>query len=669
MNGIQRLTGYAGYNQFLEGRGAIFGVAGATANFNLMKFDAPASAPNPAAPTTNFAAWRVTAPQALTTVDFESFATGAVLTGNEYAAIGVTLQQRNADPMRIGAAGDGSFISAANARSPTHVVSSSAVPGFPFGYDGARSENYDFVFADAPNAAGLWVGNLNPGMNTVSVQFLDGAGVVLATQALNTLDQHLVVGASGQFDNRVFVGINSPTPVSRIRVNNAAGDQDGIVFDDVVFGPLAMPLPTVSLDKVKLYFGAVTLGQTFQFQTSAQAVRLTQTGAGTVTWTATANRPWLVVSPASGNGSATLSIGVTAVPGLPPAGKDGGAVTLTFTGAANTAGPIEVQLTLLSSASAAPFGFVDTPFDNATGVTGAVPFTGWMLDHIEVDHVYICRAPVAGESAPPQPKCTGTNQIFIGEAVFIEAARPDVARDDPEIPLNSRAGWGLMVLTNMLPAQGNGTFVFYMWGINKQGITQLLGTRTITCDNAHATKPFGAIDTPEQGGLASGAAYVNFGWALTPQPKMIPIDGSTISVIVDGVAVGTATSNHDRPDVRALFPGLANTNGAGWLRVLDTTAMTNGTHTIAWVVADSQGVAEGIGSRYFNVSNGVGSLTAYGGEARAAEALTPPGSSLGIDRLPLDTSPVPARLGWISVPPTIPCRTKTRPGSWCAARK
>ena len=52
-------------------------------------------------------------------------------------------------------------------------------------------------------------------------------------------------------------------------------------------------------------------------------------------------------------------------------------------------------------------------------------------------------------------------------------------------------------------------------------------TRTITCDNANAVKPFGAIDTPDQGGTVSGTTYTNFGWALTPQPNMIPTDGSS----------------------------------------------------------------------------------------------------------------------------------------------
>ena len=84
----------------------------------------------------------------------------------------------------------------------------------------------------------------------------------------------------------------------------------------------------------------------------------------------------------------------------------------------------------------------------------------------------------------------------------------------------------------------------------------------MTCANASATKPFGAIDTPTQGGLASGAGFVNFGWALTPQPKMIPLNGSTITVLVDGAPLGPVDYNHERPDIETLFPGFQNTAGA-----------------------------------------------------------------------------------------------------------
>ena len=37
--------------------------------------------------------------------------------------------------------------------------------------------------------------------------------------------------------------------------------------------------------------------------------------------------------------------------------------------------------------------------------------------------------------------------------------------------------------------------------------------------------------------------------------------------------------------------------------VLDTTTLTNGIHTIGWLVTDDLGRAEGLGSRFFWVQN------------------------------------------------------------------
>ena len=63
----------------------------------------------------------------------------------------------------------------------------------------------------------------------------------------------------------------------------------------------------------------------------------------------------------------------------------------------------------------------------------------------------------------------------------------------------------------------------------------------------------------------SGPSYVNFGWALTPQPKSIPVDGSTFLVYVDGVPLGPVNYNFFRSDIATLFPGYANSSGADWL--------------------------------------------------------------------------------------------------------
>jgi hypothetical protein len=211
-----------------------------------------------------------------------------------------------------------------------------------------------------------------------------------------------------------------------------------------------------------------------------------------------------------------------------------------------------------------------------------------------VRRVTIVRDPVDGE---------GPGQVFLGHAVFVRGARPDVVRAFPTYPLNDRAGWGFLVLTNMLPHQGNGPYRIYAYAEDAEGARTLLGWKTIIAVNAGATEPFGAIDTPGQGATIAGSAYVNFGWALTPQPKMIPVDGSTIDVLVDGVSVGHPTYNLFRPDVSGLFPGLANSGGPVGYQILDTTALAEGQHTLSWVVYDDAGAGAGIGSRYFNVAN------------------------------------------------------------------
>ena len=215
----------------------------------------------------------------------------------------------------------------------------------------------------------------------------------------------------------------------------------------------------MTLGSTSLQFTALTSGATFTNKTSAQIVPLVQTGVGTVTWTATPNQPWLQVSPASGTGPANLSVSVMAAAGLPASGTANGSIAFAFTGAGNSPGPTTVTLNLIpDGSSAAPFGNVDTPTDNSTGVTGAIPFTGWLLDDLEVTRVMICRSAFGAEVAPVDANCAGDAQIFVGFGTFIDGARPDVAVAYPTYPRNTRAGWGFMVLTNMLPNQGNGTY-------------------------------------------------------------------------------------------------------------------------------------------------------------------------------------------------------------------
>jgi hypothetical protein len=331
-----------------------------------------------------------------------------------------------------------------------------------------------------------------------------------------------------------------------------------------------------------------------------QVVRLTQSGSGTVAWTASSSHPWLKVAPVSGTGPAELSVSVEFADGLPAAGTVTGTITLAFTGAGNSAGPVTVTLNLVADgATGAPVGAFETPEDGATGISGSIAVTGWAMDDLEVVRVRILRDPVSGEGASP---------IFIGNAVLVEGARADLIPVFPTTPRNTRGGWGYLLLTNFLPNGGNGTFRLHALADDVEGNSTLLGSKTITVDNANATKPFGAIDTPGQGDTISGTNYANFGWVLSRgTTRADPPGGGTVRVVIDGAFVSSVPLGWtSRSDLAGLFP-LAQYAGIGTaagLHRFNPSLLTNGTHTIAWVVTDNMGGADGVGSRFFNVVGG-----------------------------------------------------------------
>jgi hypothetical protein len=198
--------------------------------------------------------------------------------------------------------------------------------------------------------------------------------------------------------------------------------------------------------------------------------------------------------------------------------------------------------------------------------------------------------------------------VYIGDAVFVAGSRPDVETAFPNAPFNYRAGWGYLILTIGLPnnggkpGPGDGTYKLHAIAHNKTGASLDLGTRAIGVDNSDSTKPFGAIDTPGQGETVSGT-IVNFGWVLTPQPCMIPTDGSTIWVGVDGQLLGHPVYNLYRVDIATGLPGYANSNGAVGYYYLDTTKFSNGVHNLGWLATDNCGRTDGMGSRFITVLN------------------------------------------------------------------
>ncbi len=342
--------------------------------------------------------------------------------------------------------------------------------------------------------------------------------------------------------------------------------------------------PEIGVDKTTLYFGYV-MGESTP---CSQNVFVFNEASGKLKWTAASETAWIKLSPSSatGDGNLTVSIDITGL----TVGTHTGFINIVDNNAVNT--PLSIPVTLKikeSGQNEAPFGAFGTPNDGATGLAGSVPITGWALDDVCLESVKIYR--VMNDAG---------DLSLIGDGVFVEGARPDIEQAFPDYPNNSRAGWGYMLLSNML---SDGQLKLKVIATDVSGKTAELGTRTMSIDNAHSKTPFGAIDYPAQGGDAAGSTYRNSGWVLTPQPNKIATNGSTINVFIDGVYVGKAKYNIPRTDVASIFPGLANSGGPMAYYDFDTTGFKNGIHTIWWGVSDSGGNNAGIGSRFFKILN------------------------------------------------------------------
>ena len=348
--------------------------------------------------------------------------------------------------------------------------------------------------------------------------------------------------------------------------------------------------PAVVLAPDALQFGAVAASGAVSSVTPGQPISVQGFGWNS-TWTATVSEPWIVLSAATGTGPGMLTVSIDPAQLPASAPQRSGAVRVTVPDVSPLPVDVPVRVDLLpATGTAPPRGAFDPP---AASATGAVPFGGWALDDVGVATVAIYRNRVPGESGP--------GLVFIGNATFVEGARPDVASANPLAPQKTRAGWGYMLLSNVLPNGGNGTFTFFAYAIDVEGKQTLLGGRDVTLANAAADLPFGAIDTPAPGETIPGVHSIQ-GWALTSTPSQIRI----VHVYLDGQNIGFARYGLPRPDVTALFGGAggpADAAAPGYAFTIDTRGLANGLHTIAVLAISTNGDIAGIGSRYFSIRN------------------------------------------------------------------
>lgn len=486
----------------------------------------------------------------------------------------------------------------------------------------------------------------------------------------------------------------------RVILTSSAGTATSNAATLTVAGPLVATPSSLRFSATKSGSGALV------HVTDPQAITIGSTGE-TTAWTASADQSWVVLSPGSGQSAGLLTVSIANPNTVQGAATAIVTVTPTTPGLMPTTVSVSLSISQTpSTPTSAPFGQVDTPAQSATGLAGAIAVTGWALDDIGVTTVKVYRNCLNFQ--PPCHNVSGHDVVHVGDAMFVAGARPDVEAAFSSFPQAYRAGWGLQVLSNMLPRVpdqpfgGQGALTFYVFATDEEGNVRLLGRSqtdqtptSVTLDNDGLAKPFGTIDTPGQGATVSGTIS-NFGWVLTPDSNTVadatdvalPNDGSTMTVFIDGAPIGTVAYNQCRgsvgnpvpvsvfcnDDVSNIFgqptpqstftqrtsnpTGFRNLDagrGAIGAFSFDTRSLTNGMHSIAWGVTDSAGRSEGIGSRNFFVLNTSADPAVMREEVEALGR--GPAQSRGeVGTLPAaidDASPVVGRAGFSLWAPTI----------------
>ena len=230
------------------------------------------------------------------------------------------------------------------------------------------------------------------------------------------------------------------------------------------------------------------------------SIRLTTT----CDWEASSSEPWAQISTTAGAG--TTAITLTVDPHVLPTPR---------TAMLTIAGQI-VQVTQAGGQSDPPFGVIDTPADNASGIAGSLAVTGWALDDVGVS------------ARPDLPRSSGGRS----ERADLRGRR-DVRRGCAARRAGSHAVGALRVARG-LGADGADQHAAERreWHVPVVGHCRRCrrpldsaGDPGIHRRRTPRRRCRSAPSIRREREKSCPGTMVNFGWALTPQPEIIPTDG------------------------------------------------------------------------------------------------------------------------------------------------
>ncbi|HTU44542.1 MAG TPA: hypothetical protein VMF91_05745 [Bryobacteraceae bacterium] len=194
----------------------------------------------------------------------------------------------------------------------------------------------------------------------------------------------------------------------------------------------------------------------------------------------------------------------------------------------------------------------------------AVVFGGWALDN----------------DAAIQTVSVSIDGVGHGNAIY-GGSRPDVCVGFPDRPGCPNVGWNLVVDTTQL---ADGRHKIAVTGTTTTGqsstISSTFTVKNLTTSNAlHAYIDFAGNPSTTFSGTASFT-----GWALADNGAI-----TSVQILVDGVARGSAQYGISRPDVCGGYPSGVGCPNVGWTFSFDTSVLTNGPHILAADATSSTG--------------------------------------------------------------------------------
>ncbi len=246
---------------------------------------------------------------------------------------------------------------------------------------------------------------------------------------------------------------------------------------------------------------------------------------------------------------------------------------------------------------------LDSPQDGDT-VFGLVEVRGWILDDGND-----CGSPADWQSCDWSEALVSSVDLYVDGAYVASAdlgqPRWDVLQAFPWYAGTpyERPGFSVSFSAGNYTA---GDHTLHLHVTFSDTTEQDYGEMTVTVDPTRNQAPFGELEMPGENQPMNGV-FPMTGWALDDS------EIAKIELLVDGLIVGPVNQGIHRPDIAYRFPSHPGAEHAGFIRMLNTTELTNGAHTVAIRLTDNEGLVKVIGRRFVQTFNTSYNLPPFGG--------------------------------------------------------